>query len=340
MHDLHRPAEVRPAEDLAALAALAAEINAEHQNGESATRKGLEHFRRAGEKLIAAKKQCGHGKWLKWLAKNVRVKERRARQYMALAESAVTADLEEQWRLISGNPPNGSEDEDGPEDPPAATPMKTGTQVQEVPPAEQPPQQPGTPEGHPEAEESDTGGLGQQERASAGGTAATLRLAGEGGMDRAAAPADEVKETHPTPLEREAEQAFSKLPRGERYTLLFGLVRKMYSTDYTSRPDIRGALEELAETLVDKMDDRQRERLVDKMYGHRRKELAESLVGKMDHDQREEFAESLANKMDHDQRAWLAEWLVRQMPRGEGGDFLSGLMDDLKRQGPAPTADI
>jgi hypothetical protein len=47
---------VRQADDLAE---LAGRINAEHEAGERATRKGLEHFRAAGEALLKAKKQCG-----------------------------------------------------------------------------------------------------------------------------------------------------------------------------------------------------------------------------------------------------------------------------------------
>jgi hypothetical protein len=52
------PAEVRPAEDMAT---LAAQINGEYAADEEATRKGLEHFRQAGEFLLRAKRQCGHG---------------------------------------------------------------------------------------------------------------------------------------------------------------------------------------------------------------------------------------------------------------------------------------
>jgi hypothetical protein len=93
------PAIVRPAEDLEA---LAAEINAEHEAGEDATCRGLEHFRRAGEKLLKAKEQCGHGNWLSWLKRNVKFSERQARRYMALAKSEPGSDLETQWRALYG----------------------------------------------------------------------------------------------------------------------------------------------------------------------------------------------------------------------------------------------
>jgi hypothetical protein len=49
------------------LATLAARINAAHRAGEAATRKGLEHFRAAGQWLLEAKDRCGHGRWLPWL---------------------------------------------------------------------------------------------------------------------------------------------------------------------------------------------------------------------------------------------------------------------------------
>jgi hypothetical protein len=58
---------IRPAEDLAALAARA---NAGHEAGERATRQGLERFRDAGEALLQARAQRPHGKWLPWLKKH------------------------------------------------------------------------------------------------------------------------------------------------------------------------------------------------------------------------------------------------------------------------------
>jgi hypothetical protein len=80
---IDKPAIVRPAEDLAV---LAAEINREHEAGEGATRKGLEHFRAAGERLIRAKAACGHGRWLRWLRANVRFSQQTASVYMRLAK--------------------------------------------------------------------------------------------------------------------------------------------------------------------------------------------------------------------------------------------------------------
>lgn len=80
--EFNQPAEVRPAEDLAALAAA---INAAHEAGEGATRQGLEHFRAAGEALIRAKAECGHGNWLPWLEASVSFSNQRASEYMRLA---------------------------------------------------------------------------------------------------------------------------------------------------------------------------------------------------------------------------------------------------------------
>ena len=74
----------RPAEDLAALAAAA---NSAHEAGEAAARVGLEHFRVAGEALLKAKEQCGHGNWLPWLKENVHFADRTARDYMRLARN-------------------------------------------------------------------------------------------------------------------------------------------------------------------------------------------------------------------------------------------------------------
>jgi protein gp37 len=76
------PAEVRPALDLAA---LAARINAEHEAGERAIGQGLQHYRRAGDALLKAKAQCGHGEWLPWLKKHARFPQQRASEYMRLA---------------------------------------------------------------------------------------------------------------------------------------------------------------------------------------------------------------------------------------------------------------
>lgn len=46
---------------------------------------GQEHYRAAGEKLIEAKAQLGHGKFSKWVEENFEIGHRQATNYMALA---------------------------------------------------------------------------------------------------------------------------------------------------------------------------------------------------------------------------------------------------------------
>lgn len=100
------PAIVQEAEE--SLAALAARINDREQQVAQSV---LDHAREQGELLLRAKARLGHGDWLPWLRANVTVKDRQARNYMALArgwdrvKSAVTADLtiEGALRLIAAN---------------------------------------------------------------------------------------------------------------------------------------------------------------------------------------------------------------------------------------------
>jgi DNA N-6-adenine-methyltransferase (Dam) len=82
--DPHQTAVVEPAVDLFV---LAAEINAEHEAGEEATRKGLEHFRAAGEALIRAKAACGGRKFKPWLKEHVNFGRTTAYSYIKLAEN-------------------------------------------------------------------------------------------------------------------------------------------------------------------------------------------------------------------------------------------------------------
>lgn len=96
------PAIVRPADDLGELAAA---INASHEAGEAAVRRGLDHFRAAGEKLLEAKRRCGHGRWTAWLKASVAFSGRTARDYMRLAEHwgkvAAAANLRDALRMLS-----------------------------------------------------------------------------------------------------------------------------------------------------------------------------------------------------------------------------------------------
>ncbi len=110
-NELFPAAETRPVEDLNQ---LAAQINAAHEAGEAATRQGLEDFREAGESLIKAKAQCGHGKWLPWLKKNVRFADRTARVYMQVAREwdklADSANLLEAIRSLEDAPNDDDDD--------------------------------------------------------------------------------------------------------------------------------------------------------------------------------------------------------------------------------------
>jgi hypothetical protein len=80
---LNRAGIVRKAEDVASLLATA---DAEHEAGLRAQRKSLEHYRRAGEALLRAKRAAGHGNWLKVLAQKCKIPQQRASEYMRLAE--------------------------------------------------------------------------------------------------------------------------------------------------------------------------------------------------------------------------------------------------------------
>jgi hypothetical protein len=74
--------EVKPGADLAH---LAERINAAHAAAETALRAGLDHARTAGELLVQAKAQLGHGQWLPWLERNVCFSLRTAQAYMRVA---------------------------------------------------------------------------------------------------------------------------------------------------------------------------------------------------------------------------------------------------------------
>jgi hypothetical protein len=69
-----------------ALADLAADINAAHQQAEQALRDGVLHAIRCGELLHEAKAQLPHGEWENWLKVNVSFQPRTARAYMQIAE--------------------------------------------------------------------------------------------------------------------------------------------------------------------------------------------------------------------------------------------------------------
>src|SRR5450759_4251886 len=72
------------------LADLAARIRTYHQATVAALRTSVIHAMAAGELLIEAKAQVGHGHWLPWLAKNCAISERTAQLYTKLAKNRAT----------------------------------------------------------------------------------------------------------------------------------------------------------------------------------------------------------------------------------------------------------
>jgi len=70
----------------ATLPALAAAINAEHRQAETALNDGLRHALEAGRLLLEAKKLCPHGTWAQWLKDNFRGSARTARAYTLAAK--------------------------------------------------------------------------------------------------------------------------------------------------------------------------------------------------------------------------------------------------------------
>jgi protein gp37 len=107
--DLDPPAIVRPADEMAT---LAAEINRHHEAGEASRRRGLEHFLSAGKALLRAKARCPHGQWGAWVKKHLRFHERTAHRYIAIAKSDKLSDLEGEWHKIQGRAAE-SDSEDG-----------------------------------------------------------------------------------------------------------------------------------------------------------------------------------------------------------------------------------
>jgi hypothetical protein len=100
-----------------ALDALAAQINAEHDECTAAFKRGLDHAMRAGDLLIQAKALVGHGKWLPWFREHCPyMSERTAQVYMRLArhrtqvESAGPAGLTIDGVLATLAWPSGWED--------------------------------------------------------------------------------------------------------------------------------------------------------------------------------------------------------------------------------------
>jgi hypothetical protein len=75
---------------------LAARIRAEHEAVSAALRDSVRHAIAAGELLIEAKGQLGHGRWLPWLRDHCAISERTAQLYMRVAKNR--AEIEAQIR--------------------------------------------------------------------------------------------------------------------------------------------------------------------------------------------------------------------------------------------------
>lgn len=108
-------------QEVADLAELANRINAEHEAGEGATRRGLEHFCAAGDYLIKAKAQCKHEKkkWMPWLKTHIKgVSQTQANVYMRVAKNreklTAAVNLRDALRLLTDDVPDDPEEEEEP----------------------------------------------------------------------------------------------------------------------------------------------------------------------------------------------------------------------------------
>jgi hypothetical protein len=81
------------------LADLAARINTAHEAAAAALKSSVIHAMQAGDLLIEAKKQVGHGEWLPWLKANFAFSDRTARLYMQVARSR--ADVEAKMATVA-----------------------------------------------------------------------------------------------------------------------------------------------------------------------------------------------------------------------------------------------
>ncbi len=67
-------------------AELGQRINEYHTLAAKHAGQAVEAARQAGELLVQAKRNAGHGNWLQWLADNVHFSERTAQAYMRVAK--------------------------------------------------------------------------------------------------------------------------------------------------------------------------------------------------------------------------------------------------------------
>jgi len=93
----------QPPESDGDLKLLAQDINDKYDAAMKASRMTMEDFRQIGVWLLEVKKKMEHGYWESWVAGNLAFSARQARRYIQLAKTDVTTDLEQEWKVISGN---------------------------------------------------------------------------------------------------------------------------------------------------------------------------------------------------------------------------------------------
>ncbi|MFZ2080452.1 MAG: DUF3102 domain-containing protein [Xanthobacteraceae bacterium] len=93
---MQEPSNVSRLQPQGQLASLAERICTEHQAVVGAVRTGLEHAMAAGDLLIMAKQEIGHGPFGEWVERNCKMSYRTARSYMQLANNR--NEIESNWQ--------------------------------------------------------------------------------------------------------------------------------------------------------------------------------------------------------------------------------------------------
>jgi hypothetical protein len=81
----------------------AKQIQAAMAEFETHMQRGAELALKLGKLCIQAKEAVGHGQWGNFVRLHLGKSERQVRRWMQLANRPFTSDLDEQWRIISGN---------------------------------------------------------------------------------------------------------------------------------------------------------------------------------------------------------------------------------------------
>jgi hypothetical protein len=90
-------------EGVKVMANLAAVINRELAGGNGTTPEGLEHLRKAGDKLCEARNICPPDDWKAWLKDNVPCSYGQACRYIRLAAPVGPPDLRVKWMRLSNH---------------------------------------------------------------------------------------------------------------------------------------------------------------------------------------------------------------------------------------------